>query len=121
MALNYAFIERTRPFDLVEANRRDKDYMEAAVKDAKSTRSTTPGNRRPQVELDKLGKQRDAIMPDQKLVEAKLADVTKVDRLSDRLDNRSKAAELTKLELEAGRRIDAQTRTMVQLEPSAVH
>lgn len=118
--LNHAAIERTRLYDLVEANRRDKDYMDSAVKDAKLHEEfcrTAIADLK--TELDKLAKQRDAIMAHQKQLEAKLAEVNRwIDQQM--VDNRKKAAELTQLELEAGRRIDSQTRTMVQLGPSAV-
>jgi len=119
--LNDASIQQTRLIDLVEANRRDKEYMESAVKDAKLHEEycrTAIASLK--TELDKLGKQRDAIVAHQKQLEAKLAEVNQwIDQQL--VDNRKKASELTQLELEAGRRIDAQTRTMVQLGPSAVH
>lgn len=116
--LNAASAQRTRLVDLVEATKRDKSYLEAAIADAKLQeefcRKEIEGLKQ---ELARFQKQREAIVAHQEHLEKKLAEVHQwIDQQI--ADNQAKAAEITRLEIEAIRRIDDRTKTMVQAAPA---
>jgi len=114
LLLNSASAQRTRLVDLVEAAKRDSSYLSAAIKGAKAQeeflRQEIDGLKE---RVKKIEAQRAAIAAHQERLEKKLTEVHQwIDQQI--ADNQAKAAEVTRLEMEAIRRIDDRTKTMAK-------
>ena len=102
--------------DLLEASARDKAYIEAALENAnqqKQFRQTEVDDLK--VELAKIERERDAVAAHLGALEGRMAAMRTAIAAMIK-DNREKAGEIARIQLEATRRIDERTRRMAQAE-----
>ena len=106
--------QRSITVDLVEATTRDKQYIEAALADAKEQEQFRQKEIAAlKTDLAKISRERDAVAAHHKILKEKLAAVNASVELAMKT-NSAMAGEIAKIQLEASRLIDARTNRMAQ-------
>ena len=105
-------LQNTVLFDLFEATTRDKQYIDAALADAKvQVQFREKEKAQVTAELADASRERDAVADHKKVLSSELATVlASVEKII--AQNRATAAKIAEIQLEATRRINARTRRM---------